>query len=226
VTRSVMWMMTAALLWAFGAAAAEKTGAVKAPAPTPQQAPKSTPAQPSAGAEKANPKTPKIEGPKVDDGAKAASDEADDGKTDAKAAIAGLPLPRFVSLRTNPINLRTGPGVRYPVEWVYVRRHLPVEVIGEFDTWRQIRDIDGAEGWVHQTMLSGKRTAIVAGEARKLMRSGEESSENIATLERGVLVNIQRCPPDTESCRVEIDGMQGWLKREYLWGLYPDETVQ
>ena len=138
----------------------------------------------------------------------------------------GLPIPRFVSLRTNPINLRTGPGVRYPVDWVYVRRHLPVEVIGEFDTWRRIRDPDGSEGWVHQSMLSGKRTVMVRGTAQALRRTSEDAAEVVATLDAGVIVNLLRCPPQTAFCRVEVDGLQGWLKRDQVWGVYPTESVQ
>ena len=152
--------------------------------------------------------------------------EGDSKDSDAKGTAAGLPIPRFVSLRTNPINLRTGPGVRYPVDWVYVRRHLPVEVIGEFDTWRRIRDHDGSEGWVHQSMLSGKRTAVVTGGPQVLKRSGEDTAAVVATLEAGVIVNVQRCPATAPFCRVEVDGVQGWLKRETLWGIYPGETVQ
>ncbi len=148
------------------------------------------------------------------------------GKGDPKGAAAGLPIPRFVSLRTNPINLRTGPGVRYPVDGVYVRRHLPVEVIGEFDTWRQIRDVDGTEGWVHQSMLSGKRAAMVTKAPRPLKSTGEDTAETIATLEQGVIVNVQRCPAETSYCRVEVEGHQGWLKRDQFWGVYPDEILQ
>lgn len=175
--------------------------------PTPQQAPAAEPAE-TGGDEMPN----EISGKTRD--------------SDAKGTAAGLPIPRFVSLRTNPINLRTGPGVRYPVDWVYVRRYLPVEIIGEFDTWRRIRDHDGAEGWVHQSMLSGKRTAVVKAAAAPLKRSGEDTAEAVATLEPGVLLNVQRCPADIAACRVEIDGLQGWMKREQLWGIYPGETIQ
>jgi SH3-like domain-containing protein len=149
-----------------------------------------------------------------------------DETPDAGAQPAGLPIPRFVSLRTNPINLRTGPGVRYPVDWVYVRRNLPVEVVGEFDTWRRIRDQDGAEGWVHQSMLSGKRTAVVRGGTQALRRNGEDASDAEATVESGVVVNVLRCPTGLAYCRVEAGGAQGWLKREALWGVYPGETVE
>jgi SH3-like domain-containing protein len=165
--------------------------------------------------------------------APAASDVAsdslkDEGKEEAAGRAPGsaLPIPRFVSLRTDPINLRTGPGVRYPVDWVYVRRRLPVEVIAEFDTWRQIRDPDGAEGWVHQTMLSGRRTAVIKTASSPLRREGSDSAATIASLEKGVIVSVQRCPASTDYCRVEVSGIQGWLKRGQIWGIYPTETLQ
>ena len=144
----------------------------------------------------------------------------------AKTENTGLPIPRFVSLRTEPVNLRTGPGVRYPVEWVYRRRHLPVEIVAEFDTWRRIRDPDGSEGWVHQGMVTGRRTAIVRGGTQPLRRSNVDTADSAASLEAGVIVNIQRCPSGSLFCRVEVGGIQGWIKREQLWGVYPDEAVE
>jgi len=138
----------------------------------------------------------------------------------------GLPIPRFVSLRTDPINLRSGPGLQYPVEWVYHRKRLPVEVVKEFDTWRRIRDPDGVEGWVHQSMITGHRTAIVRSSPQALRRNDGDDASAVATVEAGVVVAIQRCPAESRSCRVQIDGFQGWLKREYLWGVYPNETVE
>ncbi|MBM3512738.1 MAG: hypothetical protein FJX59_03380 [Alphaproteobacteria bacterium] len=138
-----------------------------------------------------------------------------------------LPVPRFVSLRTNPVNLRIGPGVRYQIEWVYVRKGLPVEVIAEYETWRRIRDSDGAEGWVHQSMLSGRRSAVVNKDAGNvpLRKTELELAEVIATLEPGVTVTLQRCPAGSASCRVEVAGHQGWLARAALWGLYPTEAL-
>ena len=164
----------------------------------------------------------------------AAEDEPNEQSTKAEATGV-LPLPRFVSLRADTVNLRSGPGVRYPVAWVYVRRGLPVEVIAEYETWRQIRDIDGAEGWVHQSMLSARRTAIVRkrGAAKDprtmglvpLLKTNTVPTETVASLEPGVVVTVQRCPADTAECRVEIDGHQGWLTRDVLWGVQPTETI-
>ena len=185
-------------------------------------------------AEKASPVSsgpPKAAPAAVPTTAPAASDVATDdvkaeGKEESPARGSSLPIPRFVSLRTDPINLRTGPGVRYPVDWVYVRRRLPVEVIAEFDTWRQIRDPDGTEGWVHQTMLSGRRTAVVSAASAILRREGADSAAALATVEKGVIVSMQRCPASSDYCRVEAGGIQGWLKRDQVWGIYPTETLQ
>ena len=83
----------------------------------------------------------------------------------------GLPLPRFVSLRSEEVNLRTGPGVQYPVDWVYKRRNMPVEVLAEFGTWRKVRDIQGTQGWVHQSLLSSNRWVTITGQARTVALS-------------------------------------------------------
>lgn len=139
--------------------------------------------------------------------------------------VSSLPLPRFVSLRTEPVNMRTGPGVRYPVTWVYQRRNLPVEVTDEFDTWRQVRDPDGVEGWVHQSMLSGQRTGLLTQDSSSLYKGSAPSSAVIAEIGAGVVVVVDRCPKQTELCLVEVDGTKGWLRRGLFWGLYNGEFI-
>jgi SH3-like domain-containing protein len=135
-----------------------------------------------------------------------------------------LPLPRFVSLRSNEVNLRTGPGTIYPVEWVFVRRGLPVEVVAEFDVWRKIRDWQGTIGWVHQSMLDGKRTARITGGERMLHGEPTESAADVARLAPGVIGRLLEC--EGAWCRIEAQGYRGWLKRDEFWGTYPDEAVQ
>ena len=139
--------------------------------------------------------------------------------------VSSLPLPRFVSLRTEPVNMRTGPGIRYPVTWVYQRRNLPVEITDEFDTWRQVRDPDGAEGWVHQSMLSGQRTALITQPSSSLFKGSAPSSAKIAELESGVVVVVDRCPKQTDLCLVEAGGTKGWMRRDLFWGLYDGEFI-
>lgn len=142
------------------------------------------------------------------------------------AETSGLPLPRFVSLRSDEVNLRTGPGARYPVEWIYNRRDLPVEVIAEFESWRKIRDWQGSEGWVHQSMLSARRMAVVIGQPRHLRAEPDEKSPPLAQLDVNVMGRLLSCPRGKAYCRIDIDNIQGWLKRDEFWGVYSGEFFE
>ena len=145
----------------------------------------------------------------------------------AQAARENLPVPRFVSLRSEEVNLRTGPGVRYPVEWVFVRRQMPVEILQEFENWRRVRDREGTEGWVHQSMLTGRRTGVVLGEAgraRDLKRRPEDAAPALARVEPGVIVTLIECAGTW--CRTEAGGFRGWLPRDAIWGVYAQETLK
>lgn len=135
----------------------------------------------------------------------------------------GLPIPRYVTLRAREVNVRTGPGVRYPIDWVFQRPNLPVEVVAEFDTWRKIRDFEGTEGWVHQSMLSGRRTVIVVSAVRMLRREAAEGAPPMARLEPGVIAWLEACR--AEWCEVEVAGIDGWLRRADVWGVRADEAV-
>lgn len=135
-----------------------------------------------------------------------------------------LPVPRFASLRSSEVNLRTGPGVRYPVEWRYVRQGVPVEIIAEFEHWRKVRDWEGTEGWVHRSMLSGRRTLVITGELRNLRREPSLESAVVSQAEPGVFGRIEKC--QGEWCRIEIAGITGWLKRFEFWGVFPDEILE
>ncbi|MCE2509440.1 MAG: hypothetical protein J4G10_00430 [Alphaproteobacteria bacterium] len=141
-------------------------------------------------------------------------------------AATGLPLPRYVSLRASEVNVRTGPGVRYPVDWVFRRHGLPVEIVAEFDTWRKIRDAEGTEGWVHQSLLSGKRAILVTGGLRTLHRKPSKDSKTVAKAETNVVGRLIACPKQSEWCRVNVGAYEGWLKRSDFWGVYPNETVE
>ncbi len=138
----------------------------------------------------------------------------------------GQRLPRFVSLRATQVNLRSGPGVRYPIEWVYLQRDLPVEVIQEFDHWRKIRDWEGTEGWVHRSMLSGNRAIRIVGPVAPLRAQPQAESPIVAQLEGGVVGKLTTCPENSTYCRVEAGGYAGWLPRAAFWGVYRGETVK
>ncbi|WP_081649764.1 SH3 domain-containing protein [Fodinicurvata sediminis] len=140
----------------------------------------------------------------------------------------GLPIPRFVSLQSNEINLRKGPGIRYPIKWVYRRRGLPVEIIDEFTTWRRIRDWEGTVGWVHQSMLSGKRTLRIlpgAEDERRILlyEHPSNTAEAVAELEPGALGNLESC--EDTWCRAAFSGLEGWLPRTAFFGAYENEEL-
>ena len=132
-------------------------------------------------------------------------------------------LPRWVSLRSDEVNVRTGPGTRYPIEWVFVRESLPVEVIAEFDNWRQIRDMDGETGWIHQNLLSRNRFAVVVDDVAMMVRDPEVGGVPVAVIEPGVIAQVLRCRADW--CRLHAGGHTVWLLRTQIWGVYREEEV-
>lgn len=144
----------------------------------------------------------------------------------AQVSGSGLPLPRFVSLRAGEVNLRTGPGVQYPIEWVYRKSGLPLEVIAEYKTWRKVRDWEGAQGWVHQTMLSAKRSFIVTGSTRTVLTKAERTARPVARVQSGVTGQLIACPDATDYCRVEVEGFEGWLPRTDFWGVIKGEAFE
>lgn len=131
---------------------------------------------------------------------------------------------RYASLRADEVNVRAGPGVRYPVKWVFVRKRLPVAITAEFESWRKIRDSEGAEGWVHRAMLSAKRSIVVRAETRTLRRSATESAPAVAQLAPGIVAQVERC--DGLWCEVSVDTYSGWVRQSGLWGLQNKEVIE
>jgi SH3-like domain-containing protein len=136
---------------------------------------------------------------------------------------AALPVPRFVSLHSEKVNLRTGPGDRYPIEWVLTRKDMPVEVVQQFEHWRRIRDWEGTQGWVHERMLGGKRDVIVKGGIRTLYTRPDPRSGAVARAEPGVVAKLLECQGTW--CRVDAGEATGWVQRTDVWGVYPDEML-
>jgi SH3-like domain-containing protein len=142
--------------------------------------------------------------------------------------VTGLTLPRYASLKTDRVNLREGPRKDYATKWVFQRAGLPVEITAESDTWRKVRDSEGAEGWVLHSLLSGRRTGLVAPGKKdqnfKIFVRASESADLAATLQSGVIGNIRNC--DGVWCLIDGDGFRGYIKQSNLWGVYPDEKIE
>ena len=135
----------------------------------------------------------------------------------------GLPVPRYVTLKSDEANLRAGPGLEYPVLWQYRTPKLPVRVDAEFSIWRKIVDHDGTAGWMHGSVLSLSRMALVKTNMAKIHDSPDPSSTVIALAERNALMRLQSCPKSW--CRVEAVNVLGWIKRQAVWGLLQPESL-
>jgi SH3-like domain-containing protein len=135
----------------------------------------------------------------------------------------GLPVPRFVSLGADQVNLRYGPGREYPVSWVLTRKGLPVEIIAEFDAWRKVRLHDNDEGWIHSSLLSSRRTIVIKDEIAELRRTPANDARIVLRAEPGVVGELLECEEDW--CRVDIQGRRGWLRSAAFWGALPGETL-
>lgn len=140
-------------------------------------------------------------------------------------SVTKLPLPRWASLRADDVNMRVGPGMRFPIDWQYHRRDLPVHILREVDVWRLIEDQDGVKGWVHQTTLSGKRGFIVKGVEAVLRQTASDDSLPVARLKPGVVGRIRSCAAGFDWCEVQVGDYTGYLRREQFFGVDPGEAV-
>jgi len=147
----------------------------------------------------------------------------------ALGPASNLPVPRFVSLKADKVNMRVGPTRDHDITWVFTRLGLPVEITAESENWRKIRDSEGTEGWVYQSLLSSRRMALVAPWLKRdqsfpLYQSKDKNSGVIAQLQPGVLGTIKTC--DGKWCRIFGENFDGYIEQERLWGVYPNETVE
>lgn len=140
----------------------------------------------------------------------------------------GLPVPRYVSLKSDRVNLREGPSKDHRTTWVFQRAGMPVEIVAEFETWRRIRDSEGTEGWVLHSLLSGRRTGVVTSRVKTdivpLRDRADANAAVAAQLQPGVVGNIKTC--NGQWCRIFGQGFDGWLPQDRLWGVYPAERVE
>lgn len=143
-----------------------------------------------------------------------------------KGSVTGAPLPRFAALRSDEVNLRVGPGTKYPIEWLYKRRDLPVQIEREFEAWRLIRDPEGNKGWVNQAVLVPRRTGIVTAAERTLRRDPKDDATPVARLKPGVILRLRSCEAGADWCQASIQDYRGWIRRSEVWGTFPGEAIQ
>ncbi|MEM8869014.1 MAG: SH3 domain-containing protein [Pseudomonadota bacterium] len=138
-----------------------------------------------------------------------------------RGPVTNLPLPRYVSLKASEANVRRGPGLTHRIDWVFQHRNMPVQITAEYGHWRRVKDIEGAGGWVHYSLLSGSRYVIVTGESAALHKTPESRARLVAHIEPGALAQLGKC--GLEWCRVSAQGLRGWLPKSTMWGVDEDE---
>lgn len=157
---------------------------------------------------------------------------AQTAETDVRIGnVTGLPVPRFVSIKSSPVNVRGGPSTNHQVAWVFVKKGVPVEVTAEFENWRRIRDVDGDQGWVFHTLIDGARSVMVVGPDTARPRQGDlvtlhfapdSASDTVALVEPGVIGDLAQC--GNGWCAVTFGGHEGFMRAERLYGTFPSEA--
>lgn len=140
---------------------------------------------------------------------------------EAEGTVTGLPVPRYVSLKTDEGNARRGPSLGHRIDWVFRHRDMPLKVTAEFGHWRRVVDEDGQGGWIHYGLLSGVRTVVVDVDMTELHRQPLDDSPVEARAETGVIGRLGACIPDW--CRISAGGTRGWVRKGQIWGVDSDE---
>jgi SH3-like domain-containing protein len=141
-----------------------------------------------------------------------------------RGSVTNLPLPRFVSMKASEGNVRRGPSLSHRIDWVYKRRNMPLQITAEHEHWRRVQDRDGAGGWVHYSLLSGVRTAIVEVDLLNLYARPDSSTQVNAQLALGVVAEVRECLPDW--CELSAGGYRGWARKGSYWGVLPQEVFE
>lgn len=141
-----------------------------------------------------------------------------------RGSVTNLPLPRFVSMKASEGNVRRGPSLSHRIDWVYKRRNMPLQITAEHEHWRRVQDRDGAGGWVHYSLLSGVRTAIVEVDLLNLYARPDSSTQVNAQLALGVVAEVRECLPDW--CELSAGGYRGWARKGFYWGVLPQEVFE
>jgi len=141
-----------------------------------------------------------------------------------KGQVTNLPIPRYVSLKVKEANARRGPSLSHKIDWIYKRKNMPLEVYGEYENWRRVRDFEGLGGWVHYTLLSGIRFVLVKNELLETRLLPSIDAQVIAKIPQHNIATLDKCSKDW--CRITDDGYKGWVPKSGIWGVYDSELKE
>ena len=139
-----------------------------------------------------------------------------------KGPVTNLELPRFVSLKSNDVNLRVGPSINYPIELKYIQKNLPLEIIDEFDVWRKTKDHDGNIGWLHKSLIKGDRFVLVQIESDADIKIyNRPNGKEIGLIKKNNILKLNECIVNW--CKIKNDNIKGWISKQNIWGVYSSE---
>ncbi|MDZ4095228.1 MAG: SH3 domain-containing protein [Paracoccaceae bacterium] len=141
-----------------------------------------------------------------------------------RGAVTNLPLPRYVTLKTNEGNARRGPGLTHRIDWVFTRAGMPLRITAEYENWRRVEDADGLGGWVHFALLSGVRAVLITQAMTDFHATPQETAPIVLRAEADVIAKLLECQPDW--CRLNVNGEKGLVRKAALWGVEADEIVE
>ncbi len=122
----------------------------------------------------------------------------------------------FLSLKKNKVNVRYGPGFKYPVKYIYKKIDLPIKQIDKKENFRRIIDLKNNSGWIHVSQLK-KVNSIIPREDKILFNKPSNFSKPLAKIEKGRVLLIQNC--NENWCKIKTGSFKGWIKIENTWGL-------
>lgn len=142
--------------------------------------------------------------------------------TESTMGASGYPLPRFMTLVNDKTNMRTGPGLEYPIDWIYLKEDYPLKVVAEYGNWRKVEDADGSSGWILRSLLSLKRYGVIQNGTQNLFKSPENRRQIVAAAEQDVMGTINQCSDNW--CEMQVGGFTGWINSENIWGALSGEV--
>ena len=138
--------------------------------------------------------------------------------------VTGYKIPRFVSLKSDEVNLRIGSSTNYPIILKYVTKNIPVEITDEYERWRKVRDMEGNEGWIHRDLLKGDRFVIIIKNNKSIIHMySKPDGVPIGEIGESNIAKIKVCLE--KWCKIKFESHKGWINKKNLWGVYEKEEV-
>ena len=121
----------------------------------------------------------------------------------------------YLMLKNSKVNVRMGPGLDYPIKFIYKKKYLPVKVVDKKENFRKVIDHKKNSGWIHISQLKKVNSVIVLSN-RILFKKPTINSKPIANIENGKLFILEKCKKDW--CKVSGKNYSGWFNIDDVWG--------